>query len=126
VIAGSAITAAGFALWASKLADADLGTQWPWLVVAGLGMGLVLSPASTDALDQAPRGSFGEVTGITQTVRYLASSVGLAVLGTVFIDRLADRHPVADATEAVFHAMAGVMAVCFLVAIAGVRNARHA
>ena len=40
---------------------------------------------TTDAVNRAPRGSFGEVTGVTQTVRYFAASLGLAVLGSVMI-----------------------------------------
>jgi EmrB/QacA subfamily drug resistance transporter len=87
VIVGSAITAIGFYLWAGSLADADLNTQWYWIVLTGAGMGLVLSPVATDAVNRAPRGSYGEVSGVTQTVRYFASSVGLAILGTVLIEQ---------------------------------------
>ncbi len=84
-IAGSGLAAAGFALWANHLHE-GLGSQWPWVVMAGAGIGLVLTPVSTDAVNRAPRGSYGEVTGVTQTVRYFAASLGLAVLGTVLID----------------------------------------
>ncbi|HEY3765363.1 MAG TPA: MFS transporter [Gaiellales bacterium] len=84
---GSALGAAGFLLWADRLHQ-GLGGQWPWILMAGAGIGLALTPVSTDAVNRAPRGSYGEVTGVTQTVRYFASSVGLAVLGTVLIDRV--------------------------------------
>jgi EmrB/QacA subfamily drug resistance transporter len=87
VIIGSAVTAIGFYLWAGSLADADLNSQWYWIVLTGAGMGLVLSPVATDAVNRAPRGSYGEVSGVTQTVRYFASSLGLALLGTVLIDQ---------------------------------------
>ena len=87
-IAGSAIAVAGYLLWANALTDADLGTQWYWVALTGAGVGLVLSPVSTDALNRAPRGSYGEVTGVTQTVRYFSSSLGLAILGTVFVNQL--------------------------------------
>ena len=40
-------------------------------------------PASTDATNRAINASYGEVTGITQTVRNYGSALGLAVLGTV-------------------------------------------
>jgi EmrB/QacA subfamily drug resistance transporter len=85
VIAGSAVTAVGFYLWAQQMPDADLASQWYWIALTGVGMGLILSPVATDALNRAPRGSYGEVTGVTQTVRYFASSLGLAVLGTILI-----------------------------------------
>jgi EmrB/QacA subfamily drug resistance transporter len=87
VLVGTAVAALGFLLWADSLTDMKLGTQWYWIVLTGAGMGLTLTPASTDAINRAPRGSYGEVTGITQTVRYFASSLGLAVLGTILIDQ---------------------------------------
>ena len=83
VIAGSALAAAGFALWAWKITDLSLGAQWPFIVIAGAGVGLLLGPASTDAVNRAIGASYGEVTGITQTVRNYASALGIAVLGTV-------------------------------------------
>jgi hypothetical protein len=85
VVAGSLIAAVGFALWARQLPDLDFNSQWYWIVLAGAGVGLVLGPASTDAVNRAPRTSYGEVTGITQTVRNFGASVGLAILGTVLI-----------------------------------------
>ncbi|HZS24958.1 MAG TPA: MFS transporter [Gaiellaceae bacterium] len=83
-VLGSALGAVGFFLWARHL-HAGLGSQWPWIVLAGAGLGLTLTPTTTDAVNRAPRGSFGEVTGITQTVRYFAASLGLAILGSVLI-----------------------------------------
>lgn len=63
----------------------SVGSQWPFMVLAGIGVGLVLSPANTDALNRVPRSRYGEATGITQTVRNFGSSLGLAVLGTILI-----------------------------------------
>ena len=51
-------------------------SQWWRMVIAGAGMGLVLGPISTDALNRAPSTSYGEVTGITQTSRNIGASVG--------------------------------------------------
>jgi hypothetical protein len=51
-------------------------------------MGLMLGPASTDAVNRASRLSYGEATGITQTVRNYAASLGLAILGTVLVDQV--------------------------------------
>ena len=51
-------------------------------------MGFMLSPASTDAVNQAGRYSYGEATGITQTIRNYAASLGLAVLGTTLVSRM--------------------------------------
>jgi EmrB/QacA subfamily drug resistance transporter len=83
-VVGSVLGAVGFYLWAGHLHQ-PLGSQWPWIILAGAGIGLVLTPVTTDAVNRAPGGSFGEVTGVTQTVRYFAASLGLAVLGSVLI-----------------------------------------
>ena len=83
VVLGCALSAVGFALLARKLPDLSWDAQWPYMVLAGAGVGLVLGPANTDAINRAPRTSYGEATGITQTVRNFGSSLGLAVLGTI-------------------------------------------
>ena len=83
LVIGSALSAVGFALWSTKVHDYSLGAQWPYIVMASAGIGLVLGPASTDAVNRSINASYGEVTGITQTVRNYGSTFGLAVLGTV-------------------------------------------
>jgi EmrB/QacA subfamily drug resistance transporter len=83
-VAGSALGAVGFYLWAGHLHQ-PLSSQWQWIILAGAGIGLVLTPVTTDAVNRAPHRSFGEVTGVTQTVRYFAASLSLAVLGSVLI-----------------------------------------
>ncbi|MFE5539547.1 MFS transporter [Streptomyces sp. NPDC056492] len=80
---GTALGCAGFALWAWKLTDLSAHDQWPYACMAGAGMGLVLSPASTDAVNRAIGASYGEVTGVTQTVRNYAGALGMAVFGTL-------------------------------------------
>ena len=165
VVLGCAVAAVGFALWAHSLPDLSVSSQWYYIVIAGAGVGLVLAPANTDALNRVPASRYGEATGITQTVRNFGSSLGMAVLGTILIlenksnieatataqgvpkaaaDELADAisqgngageapahaggalgkvvasipHDFALATQTVFYAMAGVMALAFVVAVA--------
>ncbi|MEU9755482.1 MFS transporter [Streptomyces althioticus] len=88
---GCVVGAVGFALWAGKLTDLSLHDQWPYAALAGAGIGFILAPASTDAVNRAIDASYGEVTGITQTVRNYAASVGLAVFGTVLTHTMTDR-----------------------------------
>ena len=87
VVAGGAAAAVGFFLWANSLPDLSWSTQTPWIILSGFGMGLVLAPSNTDAINRAPRTSYGEATGITQTVRNYGASLGLAILGTILIAR---------------------------------------
>jgi len=166
VVLGCLLAAVGFALWAKEMPELSVGSQWPYMVLAGAGVGLVLSPANTDALNRVPRSRYGEATGITQTVRNFGSSLGLALLGTVLIlqnksnlestlgeegipksqaDQIAEslseagggnesafaesagtgaqkifsavQYDFALSSRTVFYAMAGVMAVAFVVAL---------
>ena len=86
VIIGCAVAAVGFFLWSQKLTDYSLNAQWPYIVIAGAGIGLLLGPASTDAVNRAINASYGEVTGINQTIRNYGSSLGLAIFGTLLIN----------------------------------------
>jgi EmrB/QacA subfamily drug resistance transporter len=167
VVPGCAVAAGGFFLWGHSLTELSVSDQWPFIVLAGIGVGLVLSPANTDALNRVPRERYGEATGITQTVRNFGSSLGLAVLGSILIfenrsnlestaaehgvpkhaaDEIADAisqgsgkgsefpshlhgpvakvvdsipHDFALASRTVFYGMAAVMAIAFVVALAG-------
>lgn len=56
--------------------------------MAGAGMGLMLGQANTDAINRASRYSYGQATGVTQTVRNYGASLGFAVLGTLLTTRL--------------------------------------
>ena len=87
VVLGCALAAAGFGLWASRAADLHAGAQVTWIVMAGAGMGLMLGQANTDAINRASRYSYGEATGITQTLRNYGASLGFAILGTLLITR---------------------------------------
>ncbi|WP_326782562.1 MFS transporter [Streptomyces longwoodensis] len=87
---GCVVGAVGFYLWAGKLTDLSMHDQWPYAALAGAGIGFVLAPASTDAVNRSIDASYGEVTGITQTVRNYAASIGLAVFGTLLTHSLTD------------------------------------
>jgi EmrB/QacA subfamily drug resistance transporter len=87
VVLGCVLAAVGFALWAGKVTDLHVGGQVIYIIVAGAGMGLMLGQANTDAINRASRYSYGEATGITQTVRNYGASLGFAILGTVLITR---------------------------------------
>jgi predicted MFS family arabinose efflux permease len=96
--AGAVVGCVGFALWAGKLTDLSMHDQWPYAALAGAGIGFILAPASTDAVNRAIGPSYGEVTGVTQTVRNYAASVGMAVFGTMLTH--ATRANVTDTLQA--------------------------
>ncbi len=87
VVIGCVLGAVGFYLWAGKATNLSFSAQQWYIVIAGAGMGFLLGPASTDAVSRAGRFSYGEATGITQTVRNYAASMGLAILGTISVSR---------------------------------------
>ena len=67
--------------------DLHAGAQTVYIILSGAGMGLMLGQANTDAINRASRYSYGEATGITQTVRNYGASLGFAILGTLLINR---------------------------------------
>jgi fucose permease len=88
VVLGCIVAAVGFYLWAGKVTSLSFDRQQWYIIMAGAGMGLMLGPASTDAVNRASRLSYGEATGITQTVRNYAASLGLAILGTLLVTEM--------------------------------------
>ncbi len=91
VVVGCALAAVGFYLWAGHVTRLSFSSQQWDIIVAGAGVGFMLGPASTDAVNRASRLSYGEATGITQTVRNFAASLGLAVLGTILVSEFRSR-----------------------------------
>jgi EmrB/QacA subfamily drug resistance transporter len=87
VTLGCALAAVGFWLWAGKVTGLSFGAQQLDIVLAGAGMGLMLGPASTDAVNRASKLSYGEATGITQTIRNYSASLGIAILGTIVVSQ---------------------------------------
>lgn len=86
MILGCAIGAVGYAVWAYQTTAMSANSITPWIIMAGAGIGLLLGPASTDAVNRAIDASYGEVTGITQTLRNYGSALGMAILGTIMLN----------------------------------------
>jgi len=87
VVLGCVLAAVGFALWGGRATTLHPGPQVVYIVMAGAGMGFMLGQANTDAVNRASRYSYGEATGITQTVRNYGASLGFAILGTILISQ---------------------------------------
>lgn len=85
LLIGCVVGAVGYGVWAYQSTQMTSGSITPWIVVAGAGLGFIVGPASTDAVNRAIGASYGEVTGITQTLRNYGSALGMAILGTVML-----------------------------------------
>ena len=89
LILGGLIGAAGFGWLAYSVTEipADPGAflnpqTWP-IMLAGAGIGFMISAASTDAVNRAIGASYGEVTAVNQTMRNFGAALGLAIFTTV-------------------------------------------
>jgi EmrB/QacA subfamily drug resistance transporter len=91
VVLGCVLGAVGFWLWSGNVTGLSFSAQQWDIIVAGAGMGFMLGPSSTDAVNRASRLTYGEATGITQTVRNYAASMGLAILGTILVTEMRSR-----------------------------------
>ena len=91
VVLGCVIAAVGYWLWAKKITDLSFSSQQIDIIIAGAGMGMMLGPSNTDAVNRASTLTYGEASGITQTVRNYAASLGLAILGTILVSQLRSR-----------------------------------
>lgn len=91
VIWGSLLSAAGFFAWAARLSTLSENQQWPWMILAGVGLGMLIGSANTDAINQVPAENYGEATGVTQTSRNFGASIGIAILGTILSNSLHSR-----------------------------------
>jgi EmrB/QacA subfamily drug resistance transporter len=106
VVFGSVIAAVGFFLWAGEVTKLQFSSQEWFIVLTGAGVGLMLGPANTDAVNRASRLSYGEATGITQTVRNYAASLGLAILGTFLVTAMRSKLTASLLAQGLPHAKA--------------------
>jgi Na+/melibiose symporter-like transporter len=128
-VLGLLTTAVGMGLWAYELPDLSHSDTLAGMLVTGAGLGLTMAPLNTDALNRVGLRSRGEASGIIQTARNFGSALGVAVLGTVVLTVLENKHSTfahpaatfpqdfADAVQAAFAVGAGIMFVAFLIAL---------
>ncbi len=131
LVAGSLLIAAGLAWLAWRLPLQDYTWLIPGYAVMGAGIGMTISPATTDALGAAAPGERSQASGIVQTVRQVGGVIGIAVLGAIVagvssVSPGASPEARIDAATsgvaAAYWAGAGVMAAMALVAFAFIRR----
>ncbi len=80
-LAGAFLIAAGFFLQAPFLEGGDFIKILPGMILLGFGIGLVMVPTNTDALNRAASEYRGQASGVVQTMRQIGATVGLASIG---------------------------------------------
>lgn len=96
-VLGSAISVAGMLLLSRLEADTPRLEYSIWQAVLGVGIGLVMPVLILAVQNAAPPADLGAATSASNYFRQIGGSVGAAVFGTIFADRLtyalADRLP---------------------------------
>ena len=88
--AGFVLTIAGIALLLALVREAgNISAFVPGLVVAGLGLGLMLTPSVNVVQSAFPESRQGEISGLSRSVSNLGSSLGTAIAGTILVSDLA-------------------------------------
>jgi EmrB/QacA subfamily drug resistance transporter len=106
---GSALVGIGLAWLALHLHAHEYAWLIPGYVAMGIGIGMTISPATTDALGAAAAGQRSQASGVTQTVRQIGGVVGIAVLGAI-VTGVSAVSPAATAATRVAAATNGVIA----------------
>ena len=93
IMTGLAVMAVGLFLMSNIRADTQLPILWVWMFITGLGIGPTLSVFTIVVQNAVPMRSLGVATANLTFFRQIGGSVGLALLGTVFGNRLTSELP---------------------------------
>lgn len=80
---GSAALAVAFGIMAMADTDPSYLAVMPGLVLAGLGLGLAMSPSTTAITESLPAEKQGVASALNDTVREVGSSIGIALIGSL-------------------------------------------
>jgi EmrB/QacA subfamily drug resistance transporter len=93
ILSGLAVMTVGLFLMTNLRADTPLPVLWSWMFVTGLGIGPTLSVFTIVVQNAVPVRALGVATSNLTFFRQIGGSVGLALLGTVFGNRLTAEIP---------------------------------
>jgi EmrB/QacA subfamily drug resistance transporter len=103
-------------LYLSRLGvEASYLTIAPGMVLGGIGLALVMSPATAAALSGVPVDKAGVGSAVVNTSRQLGGSLGIALLGAVVAHEVAGR----SSSAAFVHGLSVALLVAAGIAIAG-------
>jgi EmrB/QacA subfamily drug resistance transporter len=101
VLAGLAVMVIGLFLMSNLRHDTELPMLWLWMFITGLGIGPTLSVFTIIVQNAVPFAKLGVATSNLTFFRQIGGSVGLALLGTAFGERLTQELPGALTTAGV-------------------------
>jgi MFS family permease len=114
---GAVVLAVGLGVLAFTISERGqhTGPWWvaPGLLVCGVGMGFVFAPLFDVVLAGVNDDEVGSASGVLNAVQQFAASVGVALLGSVFLDRLASGHSPATAVTTALVAAIGLLVIMF-------------
>jgi len=93
VLGSMSIMAVGLLLMTQIRSDTDLPVLWIWMFITGLGIGPTLSVFTIIVQNAVPFQKLGVATSNLTFFRQVGGSIGLALLGTVFANRLTEEIP---------------------------------
>jgi EmrB/QacA subfamily drug resistance transporter len=93
IIVGLAIMSAGLFLMSGIRADTDLPVLWVWMFITGIGIGPTLAVFTIVVQNAVPFKKLGVATSNLTFFRQIGGSIGLALLGTAFGQRLTGELP---------------------------------
>jgi EmrB/QacA subfamily drug resistance transporter len=116
---GIALAGAGAMVLALTVSGTAAASTWallPALLLSGLGAGFVFGQLFDIILAGVAMDEVGSASGVLNAVQQLASSLGVAVLGTIFFSRLTGGHLPTDALQITAWASLIPLAITFLLA----------
>jgi EmrB/QacA subfamily drug resistance transporter len=121
LVCGSLLISAGLAWLGLNLHLHEWTPLVPGYVALGVGLGLTISPATTDSLGVADATERSQASGIVQTVRQVGGVIGIAVLGAI----VAHGSSVTSGVSAAYWTGAAMTAAMALVALVVLRRRSH-
>ncbi|MEV6319559.1 MFS transporter, partial [Streptomyces sp. NPDC051776] len=85
VLCGLVTATSGTAAWAAALARADYTWQVPWMVLAGLGMGIPIPALSATMMGSVSDDDRADASVLRQTLRQLGGAFGIASAGALVL-----------------------------------------
>lgn len=93
IAGGLALMTVGLFLMSNLEAGTELPILWSWMFVTGLGIGPTLAVFTIVVQNAVPMRSLGVATSNLTFFRQIGGSVGLALLGTIFGNKLTEEIP---------------------------------